>query len=654
MSEVNANKPGKRRLLNSLSKKLIIMFIIMTILISCASCVIGYLKYSSTIKQLYNENSYSIAHIVQGVVTPEMGDFLESLIVYKTDANGNYILNEYGKKIPKMVNNNGTISAEVNLDMYADRSTLSGEELEKYDKYYGLLDQLDLIKEQSGAKYIILLIQCDGDTIGDPYYVKGQKKYSNPYAVYFADARYDDKTLNELGLSDEGIIETAKSLGVDLKKEDIRDEYGRVYDDVYNNFCRLGLGMQTRLNSEVYEDGLNVFLTGEKSDNYFEVNNEYGMTTEAVLPIRNSKGEIFGILSVDVEMSIIRSTLKNYVFSAILATVGLVVLFMLVMLIIMNIRVIKPIKNITKATSEFVGGDMVIDESLEKIKTGDEIENLASAVHKMSVDLVEYVDNLASITAEKERIGAELNVATQIQASMLPCIFPPYPDRDEFDIFATMTPAKEVGGDFYDFFMIDEDNVAIVMADVSGKGVPAALFMVIAKTLIKDHSQTGKDLGKVFSDVNELLCEANSQGLFVTAFEGVLNLKTGEFRFVNAGHEMPFICHNNEKYEAYKIRPGFVLAGMEGMRYKSGSITLEPGDKIFQYTDGVTEATNKDNELYGMERLEKILTENADKDPYELLPNVKADIDKFVAEAPQFDDITMLCLEYKKRGEENA
>lgn len=254
-------------------------------------------------------------------------------------------------------------------------------------------------------------------------------------------------------------------------------------------------------------------------------------------------------------------------------------------------------------------------------------------------------------SAKSMKTAAELNVATNIQKSMLPCIFPAFPDRREFDIYATMDPAKEVGGDFYDFFMVDERHLAIVMADVSGKGVPAALFMVIGKTLIKDHTQPGKDLGEVFTEVNELLCESNSEGLFITAFEGVLDLVSGEFRFVNAGHEIPYICKKGGKFEPYKIRAGFVLAGMEGMIYKCGEMRLEVGDKIFQYTDGITEATDKNNKLYGMERLTDILGENSALSPTELLPKVKEDIDRFVGEAPQFDDITMLCLEYKSRME---
>lgn len=252
-------------------------------------------------------------------------------------------------------------------------------------------------------------------------------------------------------------------------------------------------------------------------------------------------------------------------------------------------------------------------------------------------------------SAKTMKTTAELNVATNIQKSMLPCIFPAFPDREEFDIFASMEPAREVGGDFYDFFMVDEQHLAIVAADVSGKGVPAALFMVIGKTLIKDHTQPGRDLGEVFTEVNELLCESNSEGMFITAFEGVLDLATGEFCYVNAGHEIPFLCKKDSEFEPHKIRAGFVLAGMEGIRYKSGVMQLEPGDKFFQYTDGVTEAMNKNNDLYGMERLGRVLKKHAALAPSELLPAVKEDIDAFVGGAEQFDDITMICFEYKKQ-----
>ncbi len=276
----------------------------------------------------------------------------------------------------------------------------------------------------------------------------------------------------------------------------------------------------------------------------------------------------------------------------------------------------------------------------------DEISDLANSFNKMTTSLKNHINDLTALTAEKERIGAELNVATHIQSSMLPSIFPAFPHDDRFDIYATMNPAKEVGGDFYDFFKIDEKHLAMVVADVSGKGIPAALFMVIGKTLIKDHTNIKTNLIDTFYEVNNMLCESNSENLFITAFEAVVNIETGHMKYVNAGHEMPFI-YKNGKWTVEKIKPGFVLAGMENMKFSGGEFYLEKGDKFFQYTDGVTEATNINNELYGMERLEKILNQCKDKSMRELLPAIKADIDKFVGEAPQFDDITMLGFEFK-------
>ena len=248
-------------------------------------------------------------------------------------------------------------------------------------------------------------------------------------------------------------------------------------------------------------------------------------------------------------------------------------------------------------------------------------------------------------SAEKQQIASELSVATHIQTSMLPCIFPAFPERTEFDIYATMNPAKEVGGDFYDFFLVDNDHLAVVIADVSGKGVPAALFMVIAKTLIKDHAQQGTQPEEVFTEVNRLLCEANDEGMFVTAWMGVLELSTGHLAYVNAGHNPPLLRHGG-KYEFLRTRSGFILAGMEGMRYRPASLELAPGDALYLYTDGVTEAANKNKQLYGDQRLCEVLNAHADSDPETLLKIVKDDVDAFVGTAPQFDDITMLGLRY--------
>lgn len=410
------------------------------------------------------------------------------------------------------------------------------------------------------------------------------------------------------------------------------------------------LGDVGPINPEFIDEANEILNSGIRSSNYFISESDYGYNTSALLPIKNEEGMVIALLGVEIPMSTIMAALRQYIIYAVLITIVLVIVFIAVYMVYWYQKVIQPINRIATEAAGFIKNENKVSQNLQDIKTKDEIQNLAESILKMQTDINDYIKNITQITAEKERIGAEMNVASNIQLSMLPCIFPAFPEREEFDIFASMNSAKEVGGDFYDFFMVDETHLAIVMADVSGKGVPAALFMVIGKTLIKDHTQPGEDLGEVFTKVNDLLCESNSEGLFITAFEGVLDLVTGEFNYVNAGHEIPFICKAGENFETYKIRPGFVLAGMEGMKYRAGSITLEPGDKIFQYTDGVPEATNANNELYGMERLEKVLNRNKTKTPADILPAIKQDIDAFVGDAPQFDDITMLCLEYKKKG----
>lgn len=309
-----------------------------------------------------------------------------------------------------------------------------------------------------------------------------------------------------------------------------------------------------------------------------------------------------------------------------------------------------PIEKLVGEVQKIGEGDFDTDIC---IKTGDEVETLANSFNKMTYELKEYIANLTAVTAEKERIGVELNVATKIQASMLPCIFPAFPDINEIDIYATMVPAKEVGGDFYDFFLVDQTHLAVIMADVSGKGVPAALFMVIAKTLIKNHTQLGKTPAEVFTAVNSQLCENNEAGMFVTAFMGVLDFSNGKFVYVNAGHNAPLIKRCNGQFEWLKARPGFVLAGMEDINYKEAELTLEKGDVFFTYTDGVTEALNVEKDLYSDQRLIDTLNKSIDQNlsVKETLHYIKEDIDCFAEGEEQADDITILGLQYNGRTE---
>ena len=256
-----------------------------------------------------------------------------------------------------------------------------------------------------------------------------------------------------------------------------------------------------------------------------------------------------------------------------------------------------------------------------------------------------FNDKSSKLTATQ----TELNMATQIQAGMLPSIFPAFPNREEFDLYASMDPAKEVGGDFYDFFMVDDDHLGVVIADVSGKGVPAALFMMIAKTIIQNYAKMGLSAAETLTKANAALCADNKMEMFVTTWCGVLELSSGIMDCASAGHEYPALCHEG-KFELFKDKHGFVLGGMDGMKYKGYELKLEKDDKLFVYTDGVPEATNTDSELFGTDRMIEALNRNPSGSPREIMKTVRSAVDDFVGGAEQFDDLTMVCLEYRGRN----
>ncbi len=379
---------------------------------------------------------------------------------------------------------------------------------------------------------------------------------------------------------------------------------------------------------------------------------EYGWLCSAGAGIYDQNGEVVGTACIDVSMDDIMKNRQEFLQNLCLVLVGITIVICLLILAGINRILLVPVKSLSQAAALFVKDK----ESTKKtqtaisqlnIHTGDEIEELSEAIKTMEMEINDYIDHLTEVTAEKERMGAELNIATQIQASMLPCIFPAFPDRNEFDIYASMDPAKEVGGDFYDFFLIDEDHIALVMADVSGKGVPAALFMVIAKTLLKNTAQSGISPKEVLSQVNTQLCENNEAEMFVTVWLGVMQISTGHMVCANAGHEYPAIRRVGGQYELLHDKHGFVLAGMEGSRYREYEITLEKGDSLFVYTDGVPEATNAENELFGTDRMLEALNQNPDAASEEVIREVQKAIEVFMKQAPQFDDITMLSMIYK-------
>lgn len=391
--------------------------------------------------------------------------------------------------------------------------------------------------------------------------------------------------------------------------------------------------------------------TGIRPDDFLLARTQFGYNTTAAYPVVQN-GETVAFVCVEIPVSTLEADIKQFLTEVVTAA-GITATILLVLGIVFLVyTMIRPIVLIASEAEIFVQNNNIISDKLDRIKTHDEIQLLSQNLLKMEIGINEYIDNLTKVTAEKERIGAELNVATQIQADMLPSIFPAFPGRKEFDIYATMTPAKEVGGDFYDFFLIDEDHLGIVMADVSGKGVPAALFMVIAKTLIKNRAQMINTGGQTYSPaeilgfVNDQLCEGNEAELFVTVWLGILEISTGNGMEANAGHEHPAIRRADGQYELIKTKHSPAVATMEGMRFRENEFHLNPGDSLFVYTDGVAEATNSSDELFGTDRMLAALNEDPDATPARLLETVKIRIDAFVAETPQFDDITMLCLQY--------
>ena len=378
---------------------------------------------------------------------------------------------------------------------------------------------------------------------------------------------------------------------------------------------------------------------------YFIHETLYGSSITAVYPVVY-EGKTIAFIAVESPMRTLQSDVSSYIFTVlIIVCIISVILFVLTAFILVN-SLIKPIKTISHEAAYFVENENEISENLKKIKNHDEIQVLAESVLRMEIGINEYISNLTKVTAEKERIGAELNVATKIQADMLPGVFPAFPERQDFDLHASMDPAREVGGDFYDFFLIDDDHIGLVIADVSGKGVPAALFMVIAKTLIKNRALMGGSPSEVLAYANEQLVEGNEAELFVTVWFAIIELSTGKGVVANAGHEHPALRRKDGKFELIKYRHSPAVATMPGMNFKEHEFKLEPGDSLYVYTDGVTEATRSDNELFGTDRMLESLNKDPDADPKTMLENVRADIDGFVGDAPQFDDITMLGFKY--------
>ncbi len=336
-----------------------------------------------------------------------------------------------------------------------------------------------------------------------------------------------------------------------------------------------------------------------------------------------------------------------------LILLGLSVYIALIVSVALSNQIVKPIRLLTDKVGSMQGDDLDFSWELD---TGDETQKLAASFQSLTQRMKEYIRENETITAERERISTELSLATRIQASMLPSIFPPFPDRAEFDLYALMDPAREVGGDFYDFFLVDEDHLCLVIADVSGKGIPAALFMMASKIIIQSYATMGRQPGEILTRTNDTICANNEEEMFVTAWVGILELSTGRLTAANAGHEYPAVRRPDGQFELLKDKHGFVIGGMGGVVYKQYELQIEPGSKLFVYTDGVPEAMGGEGarEMFGTGRMLDSLNRDPEAPPKEIIARVRSAMETFVQDAEQFDDITMLCVEYRGNEKPDA
>ena len=367
----------------------------------------------------------------------------------------------------------------------------------------------------------------------------------------------------------------------------------------------------------------------------------------ALIALKGSDGATKGILCVQRQMSAL--ALARMVFRINIIRV-MSVLSIIVGIghgLYLNRSLIRPIRKITAEASRFAEENRPAEKKLKaEIRNEDEIGVLAQSIDQMEEQVARYIENLTAITAERERIGTELDLAKRIQVAMVPHEFPPFPGRTEFDVYASMSSAKEVGGDFYDFFLIDEDHLCLLIADVSGKGIPGALFMMASKIILESCAMLGRSAAEILNKTNEAVCSKNQAEMFITVWLGILEISTGKLTAVNAGHEYPVVKTADGVFEIFKDKHGIVVGGMEDIQYKEYELQLEKGTKLFVYTDGVPEATDAQNRMFGSRRMLEALNEKPDATPQEVLESIHRAVDVFLDGAEQFDDMTMLCLEY--------
>ncbi|MBO4839051.1 MAG: SpoIIE family protein phosphatase [Lachnospiraceae bacterium] len=440
-----------------------------------------------------------------------------------------------------------------------------------------------------------------------------------------------------------------------------RSDYGRfvsVFNSVNNSvddssYTEWELGHKRDTTNDEYRQKYQALY--EKRSDYetvfrLQTNDGSHPHITTLVPVKDDAGDVTALLCIQRPMREMTDAFRPYLLMILAGVLFAVLAVSLLATLFLRRSVVRPVERVSAEASRFAK-ENAKSEPLGALSRYDVIRELALSIDSMETDMEEYIRNLTAATAEKERMGAELSIAAQIQSDSLPDVFPAFPDRREFDIYAVMDPAKEVGGDFYNFFLIDSDHLALLMADVSGKGVPAALFMMQANILITGRAQMGGTPAEILRDVNASICARNGADMFVTVWLGILEISTGRLVYANAGHEYPAVCRKDGGFAIEKGPHGFVLGGLEGMQYKDAEFRLRAGDKLFLYTDGLPEATNAEGRMFSLDRMITALNEHRTAPPREILEGVLQDVNAFSGDTPQFDDLTMLCLELKETAE---
>ena len=419
----------------------------------------------------------------------------------------------------------------------------------------------------------------------------------------------------------------------------------------YSQYSPYEVGYVRETTNDEYREQYRRLYEGESERELQFLTNEHYTKAEhhltAMVPLKGSDGQTKAILCVQRQMSALTVTQHLFQSSVLRILLVLIAIVILVQSLYLNRVLIRPVRKITGEAARFARENRPAEQKLaEEIRNKDEIGLLAESIDQMEEQVGQYIENLTSITAEKERITTELSLGRKIQEAMVPHEFPPFPERKEFDLYASMTPAKAVGGDFYDFFLIDPDHLGLVMADVSGKGIPAALFMMICKTILQSCAMLGQSAAEILKKTNEAICSNNQVNMFVTVWVGILEISTGVLRAANAGHEYPALKRRGGEYALFKDKHSLVLGAMEGIHYTEYELQLQPGDELFVYTDGVPEAIDTENRAFGTRRMLDALNLEPQAGPEKLLENLRREMDAFVGGAEQFDDITMLSFVY--------